>query len=136
MIATDTPICRAILAAVAREPGELTPDLLAEDLDLPVDQVRRLCGRLREAGVLAPSCWRVYLHVPEIIEWRGLDAVVWGDAGHAELLRPLVEIGPLDGPAYAAALGVPELTGAHKRDLDLLHAGGLVATPSCLWIAP
>lgn len=133
-IALDTPTVSAILAAVAAEPGELTPDDVATELGLPVPRVRLVCQWLRQAHVLAPSTWRILPHVPAYIERKGgLREAVSGDDRHAEVLSVLVGIGPLNGPALSAALGVPALTGTHKRALDDLAAYGLLSTPSHLW---
>jgi hypothetical protein len=122
-----------ILAAVAAEPGELTPDDVAADLGADPVEVRRLCVRLRYAGHLAPSAWRVLPHVPGYVERRGgVLAAVSGDDHHFEVLSRVM-IGPLDGPALCLALGVSALTGTHKRALADLVLYGLLSSPSHLW---
>ena len=117
-----------IMAMVRAEPGDLTPDDVAQDLGLARGEVRRACGRLRERGDLLPSGYRVYPHTRErIADGR----VTREDYGGLVLL--IAEIGPCTRSELAARRGAADLCGADRELLRDLELFGYIAGPSKLW---
>jgi DNA-binding IclR family transcriptional regulator len=127
-----------LLDAIRSEPGERTPAQLAEDLGMPVAEVRAQIDRLRQSGHLLPAAYRLVpddrdpLHIVGLLPQEG-GSLRWCRPEDLEVrIVAWLQRRPLSPGLLAASVGVDEHSGTFSRACRWLVRHGLILD----WRAP
>ena len=119
-----------LLTHIATHQGDLTVDDLAEDLGLPVADVRAKVHKLSEAGAILPRRYRLFPHARQL---RALSPT------QRRIIAALRDKGPMTRAQLLAASGGitsdGDVRGSWRREVGWLYRVGLVSPPACLWVA-